>query len=142
MSLYRKKRTIRQFKWPDSYGARTAIWYRQRHNDAVDTRSLTWRHTERGIFLRYRGLSPVVTWKVAGPAVHGCAHGPPPTSTAAESEDTPFNIASPQGLPLFHISAEGKHFLWDTVGGASRETAQGELRSGRVDIIKRRLRVS
>jgi len=59
MSLCRKKQTIRQFKWPDSYGARTAIWYRQRHYDAVDARSLTLRHTERGIFLRYRGLSPV-----------------------------------------------------------------------------------
>jgi hypothetical protein len=28
ISLCRKRQTIRQFKWPDSYGARTAIWYR------------------------------------------------------------------------------------------------------------------
>ena len=34
ISLCRKKQTIRQFKWPDSYGARTAIWYRQRHGAA------------------------------------------------------------------------------------------------------------
>ena len=26
--LCRKKQTIRQFKWPDLYGARTAHWYR------------------------------------------------------------------------------------------------------------------
>jgi len=31
MPLCRKKITIRQSKWPALYGARTEIWYRQRH---------------------------------------------------------------------------------------------------------------
>ena len=50
MPLCRKLQTIWQFEWPVSYGARTAIWYRQRHL----------YHTERVISLRHRGLSPVV----------------------------------------------------------------------------------
>jgi hypothetical protein len=62
MSLCRRKQTIRQIKWPDSYGARSAIWYRRRQFDAFDTRSLTLRHTGRGIFLLYRSLSPVAPW--------------------------------------------------------------------------------
>ena len=58
-ALCHKKQTIRQSKWPDLYGARTAHWYRPSISSPFDTRSLTLRHTERGIFLRYRGLSPV-----------------------------------------------------------------------------------
>ena len=32
MSLCRKKQAIRQIKSPDSYGARSAIWYRRRQS--------------------------------------------------------------------------------------------------------------
>jgi len=34
---------------PFLYGARSEIWYRRRHNDAVDTRSLSLRHTNQAI---------------------------------------------------------------------------------------------